>query len=165
MASAQLRLLIPIWQVNNNKVCPIKVVGTFLPKKTLSCNLESKTHCPFLKTFAWRLIRRAIASAKRAARYSTHIDKKLLCLWDYWKWYSSSFSLWLFQGSMEWFLLQLPSSSVRPSWGWCSSCSLHSPNPHFRNMTFFSSSLFPGTSRGHIMTSDFRGENGPINKF
>jgi hypothetical protein len=74
MASAQLRLLIPIWQVNNNKVCPIKVVGTFLPKKTLSCNLESKTHSPFLKTFAWRLIRRALAYAERAAIYSTHIE-------------------------------------------------------------------------------------------
>jgi hypothetical protein len=28
----------------------------------------------FLKTFAWRLIRRALATAERAARYSSHID-------------------------------------------------------------------------------------------
>jgi hypothetical protein len=51
MASAQLRLLIPIWQVNNNTTCPFKVVGTFLPKLTLSCRRSGKQNSfpPFLK--------------------------------------------------------------------------------------------------------------------
>jgi hypothetical protein len=30
---------------------------------------------PFLKTFAWRLIRRALTAAERDGRYSTHIDR------------------------------------------------------------------------------------------
>jgi hypothetical protein len=30
---------------------------------------------PFLKTFAWRLIRIALATAEHAGRYSTHIDQ------------------------------------------------------------------------------------------
>jgi hypothetical protein len=30
---------------------------------------------PFLKTFAWRLIRRALTAAERDGRYSTHLDQ------------------------------------------------------------------------------------------
>jgi ribonuclease HI len=36
---------------------------------------KGKTIPPFLKTFAWRLIRRALATAERAGRYSSHIDQ------------------------------------------------------------------------------------------
>jgi hypothetical protein len=36
---------------------------------------KGKSIPPFLKTFAWRLIRRALATGERSARYSTHIDK------------------------------------------------------------------------------------------
>jgi ribonuclease HI len=36
---------------------------------------NSKTLPPLLKTFAWRLIRRALATAERAGRYSTHTDQ------------------------------------------------------------------------------------------
>ena len=36
---------------------------------------KSKSIPPLLKTFAWRLIRRAIATGERASRYSNHIDK------------------------------------------------------------------------------------------
>lgn len=36
---------------------------------------KAKTIPPFLKTFAWRLIRRALATAERASRFSSHIDK------------------------------------------------------------------------------------------
>ena len=37
---------------------------------------ESKTMAPRVKTFAWRLIRRAIASGLRVSRFSTHIKKE-----------------------------------------------------------------------------------------
>jgi hypothetical protein len=36
---------------------------------------KAKTIPPFLKTFVWRLIRRALATAERAGRFSTHIDQ------------------------------------------------------------------------------------------
>ena len=36
---------------------------------------KSKSIPPLLKTFAWRLIRRAITTGERAGRYSNHIDK------------------------------------------------------------------------------------------
>jgi hypothetical protein len=36
---------------------------------------KGKTIPPFLKTFAWRLIRMALATAKRAGRFSSHIDQ------------------------------------------------------------------------------------------
>jgi hypothetical protein len=36
---------------------------------------KGKSIPPFLKTFAWRLIRRAVPTAERAGRYSSHIDK------------------------------------------------------------------------------------------
>jgi hypothetical protein len=36
---------------------------------------KSKELPPIIKTFAWRLIRRAFATVERVARYSTHIDK------------------------------------------------------------------------------------------
>jgi hypothetical protein len=36
---------------------------------------KSKTIPPILKTFAWRLIRRALATSERAGRYSSHIDQ------------------------------------------------------------------------------------------
>jgi hypothetical protein len=36
---------------------------------------KAKSIPPFLKTFAWCLIRRALATAERAGRYSTHIDQ------------------------------------------------------------------------------------------
>jgi hypothetical protein len=39
---------------------------------------SSKELPPVIKTFAWRLIRRALATGKRAARYSSHNDE--LCL-------------------------------------------------------------------------------------
>jgi hypothetical protein len=35
---------------------------------------KGKSIPPFLKTFAWRLIIRVIATAERASRFSTHID-------------------------------------------------------------------------------------------
>lgn len=37
---------------------------------------KSKIIPPLLKTFAWRLIRHAIATGERAGRYSTHIDQQ-----------------------------------------------------------------------------------------
>jgi len=36
---------------------------------------KSKTIPPLLKTFAWRLIRRALATGERVGRYSSHIDQ------------------------------------------------------------------------------------------
>lgn len=36
---------------------------------------KSKTLPPLIKTFTWRLIRRALATAERASRCATHIDK------------------------------------------------------------------------------------------
>jgi hypothetical protein len=36
---------------------------------------KAKTLPPFLKTFAWRLIRRALATAHKAGRFSTNIDQ------------------------------------------------------------------------------------------
>jgi hypothetical protein len=36
---------------------------------------KGKSIPPFLKTFAWRLIRRTIATVERVGRYSSHIDK------------------------------------------------------------------------------------------
>ena len=36
---------------------------------------KSRNLPPLMKTFTWRLIRRALATAERAARYCTHIDK------------------------------------------------------------------------------------------
>ena len=36
---------------------------------------KAKTIPPFLKTFTWRLIRRALATAERAGRYSSYIDQ------------------------------------------------------------------------------------------
>jgi hypothetical protein len=36
---------------------------------------KGKSIPPFLKTFAWRIIRRAIATAERAGKYTYHIDK------------------------------------------------------------------------------------------
>jgi hypothetical protein len=35
---------------------------------------KSKDLPPLIKTFTWRLIRRALATAERATRYSVHID-------------------------------------------------------------------------------------------
>lgn len=37
---------------------------------------KSKSLPPLLKTFVWRLIRRALATAERAGRYSTHINQQ-----------------------------------------------------------------------------------------
>jgi hypothetical protein len=37
---------------------------------------KSKTIPPFLKTLAWRLIRRALATGERATRFSSHIDQQ-----------------------------------------------------------------------------------------
>ena len=36
---------------------------------------EKGTTQPLIKAFTWRLIRRALATAERAAKYSTHIDE------------------------------------------------------------------------------------------
>jgi hypothetical protein len=36
---------------------------------------RSKELPPLIKTFTWRLIRRALATGERAARYSSHIDQ------------------------------------------------------------------------------------------
>lgn len=36
---------------------------------------KAKSTPPFLKTFTWRLNRRALTTTKRAGRYSTHIDQ------------------------------------------------------------------------------------------
>jgi hypothetical protein len=36
---------------------------------------KGKSIPPFLKTFAWRLNRRAVATVERVSRYSSHIDK------------------------------------------------------------------------------------------
>lgn len=35
---------------------------------------KMKTLPPIIKTFTWRMIRRALATTERASRYSTHID-------------------------------------------------------------------------------------------
>jgi hypothetical protein len=35
---------------------------------------RSKSIPPLIKTFTWRLIRRALATAERASRYSSHIN-------------------------------------------------------------------------------------------
>jgi hypothetical protein len=35
---------------------------------------------PILRTFAWRLIRRAVATVERAGRFSNHIDKKIVLI-------------------------------------------------------------------------------------
>ena len=44
-------------------------------KQILQKVWKAKTIPPFLKTFAWRLIRRALTTAERAGRFSTKIDQ------------------------------------------------------------------------------------------
>jgi hypothetical protein len=47
-------------------------------KRVWKCRLIS----PVLKTFTWKLIRRALSMGQRAGGLSSRIDKKLLPLWQ-----------------------------------------------------------------------------------
>jgi hypothetical protein len=55
---------------------PIKGSRSILPQanQILHKVWKSKTIPPIIKTFTWRLIRRALATAQRGSAYSTHID-------------------------------------------------------------------------------------------
>lgn len=82
------------WTPEKNGLCTTKAVYSFLAGQQVhqipthgsrsinqDANLilqkvwKSKTIPPPLKTFAWRLFRRAVATGERAGRFSIHIDQ------------------------------------------------------------------------------------------
>jgi hypothetical protein len=62
--------------VQNHIQLPIQGPRSILPQlnQILHKVWKSKTLPPVIKTFSWRLIRRALATAQRASTYFTHID-------------------------------------------------------------------------------------------
>lgn len=59
----------------NTTQLPQQAPKAFSPKLTTFCSKrKSKDLPPIIKAFTWRLIHQALATAERAAWYSTHID-------------------------------------------------------------------------------------------
>ena len=74
------------WSMHNKKYLKapkLQDVGSAFPPRSIHPQAnqilqrawKSKELSPLFKAFTWRLIRRALATADRAARYATHIDK------------------------------------------------------------------------------------------
>jgi len=66
------------WKPSRNGICTTKEIYEHLSAQNsiqlLTRGWKSRDLPPIIKAFTWRLIRRALATAERAARYSTHID-------------------------------------------------------------------------------------------
>lgn len=76
MASAPPKRHTPTWQIFRTITFPqgsrnISPQANSILQKVW----KAKSIPPFLKTFAWRLIRRALTTDERARRYSTHVDQ------------------------------------------------------------------------------------------
>jgi hypothetical protein len=76
MGSAPPKQHIPTWLIFRHTL-PSQGTRNISPQANsiLQKVWKAKTIHPFLKTFVWRLIRRALATAERASRFSTHIDQ------------------------------------------------------------------------------------------
>jgi hypothetical protein len=77
MANVPLKPYTHIYNTMGTIPCQFQDLGAFPLRLTLFYRKSGKVklYPPLLKTFVWRLILLTLATAERAGRFSTHIDK------------------------------------------------------------------------------------------